>query len=160
MHLGAWPGGSWLPWRAAPLLLCSCSCLVSERLPQEWSYLSFHLFTCTMGFAPIKWTCTAFFRPRQLTDRAILAIRQTQEKKKVKSLACEVCFLVGPCTWEPGQGVPGCRGSAPFCCVLVLVWFLRDFRRNGPIFRFTFSPAQWASPQLNGPVQRSSDRDS
>ena len=82
MHLGAWPGGSWLPWRAAPLLLCSCSCLVSERLPQEWSYLSFHLFTCTMGFAPIKWTCTAFIRPRQLTDRAILAIRQTQEKKR------------------------------------------------------------------------------
>ena len=80
-----------------------------------------------MGFAPIKWTCTAFFRPRQLTDRAILANRQTQEKKS---------------------------------CVLVLVWFLRDFRRNGPIFRFTFSPAQWASPQLNGPVQRSSDRDS
>ena len=36
-----------------------------------------------MGFAPIKWTCTAFFRPRQLTDRAILASRQTQEKKKV-----------------------------------------------------------------------------
>ena len=35
-----------------------------------------------MGFAPIKWTCTAFFRPRQLTDRAILAIRQTQEKKR------------------------------------------------------------------------------
>ena len=82
MHLGAWPGGSWLPWRAAPLLLCSCSCLVFKRLPQEWSYLSFHLLTCTMGFAPIKWTCTAFFRPRQLTDRAILANRQTQEKKK------------------------------------------------------------------------------
>ena len=37
-----------------------------------------------MGFAPIKWTCTAFFRPRQLTDRAILAIRQTQEKKGCK----------------------------------------------------------------------------
>ena len=51
-------------------------------------------------------------------------------------------------------------GCAPFCCVLVFVWFLRDFHRNGPIFRFTFSPAQWASPQLNGPVQRSSDRDS
>ena len=82
MHLGAWPGGSWLPWRAAPLLLCSCSCLVFKRLPQEWSYLSFHLLTCTMGFAPIKWTCTAFFRPRQLTDRAILANRQTQEKKR------------------------------------------------------------------------------
>ena len=64
-----------------PFLLCSCSCLVFKRLPQEWSYLSFHLFTCTMGFAPIKWTCTAFFRPRQLTDRAILANRQPQEKK-------------------------------------------------------------------------------
>ena len=34
-----------------------------------------------MGSAPIKWTCTAFFWPRQLTDRAILAIRQTREKK-------------------------------------------------------------------------------
>ena len=87
MHLGAWPGGSWLPWRAAPLLLCSCSCLVSERLPQEWSYLLFHLFTCTMGFAPIKWTCTDFFRPRQLTDRAILAIRQTQEKNILQTLS-------------------------------------------------------------------------
>ena len=39
-----------------------------------------------MGFAPIKWTCTAFFRPRQLTDRAILANRQTQEKKKADVL--------------------------------------------------------------------------
>ena len=64
-----------------PSFLRSCSCLVFKRLPQEWSYLSFHLFTCTMGFAPIKWTCTALFRPRQLTDRAILANRQTQEKK-------------------------------------------------------------------------------
>ena len=64
-----------------PFLLCSCSCLVFKRLPQEWSYLSFHLFTCTMGFAPIKWTCTALFRPWQLTDRAILANRQPQEKK-------------------------------------------------------------------------------
>ena len=27
-----------------------------------------------MDFVPIKWTCTAFFWPRQLTDRAILAI--------------------------------------------------------------------------------------
>ena len=35
-----------------------------------------------MGFAPIKWTCTAFFWPRQLTDRAILAIRQTQDSEE------------------------------------------------------------------------------
>ena len=53
----------------------------SKILPLEWSCPSFHFFTCTMGFAPIKWTCTAFFWPRQLTDRAILARRQTQEKK-------------------------------------------------------------------------------
>ena len=53
---GAWPGGSWLPWRAAPFLLCCCFCLVLKRLPQEWSCPSF-----TMGSAPIKWTCTAFF---------------------------------------------------------------------------------------------------
>ena len=37
----------------------SSSCLVLKRLPQEWSCLSFHVFTCTMGSAPIKWTCTA-----------------------------------------------------------------------------------------------------
>ena len=27
------------------------------------------------------------------------------------------------------------------------------FGRNGPVLSFTFSPAQWALPQLNGPVQ-------
>ena len=43
-----------------------------------------------MGFAPIKWTCTAFFRPRQLTDRAILAKRQTQEKKSLRFLTVSV----------------------------------------------------------------------
>ena len=77
-----------------PFLLCSCSCLVFKRLPQEWSYLSFHLFTCTMGFAPIKWTCTALFRPWQLTDRAILANRQPQEKKIQVSLVGELERLI------------------------------------------------------------------
>ena len=52
--------------------------------------------------------------------------------------------------------VAGCA----LCCVVVLVWFVRDFRWNGPDLRFTFSPAQRASPQLNGPVQLFSDRDS
>ena len=47
-----------------------------------------------MGFAPIKWTFTAFFRPRQLTDRAILASRQTQEKKG-KGTAPGCAHLVG-----------------------------------------------------------------
>ena len=65
-----------------------------------------------------------------------------------------VVVILGPCTWEPGRGVPGCRGGLrPFCCFVVLVWFLRDFRRNGPVLLFTFSPAQWALPQLNEPVQ-------
>ena len=71
-----------------------------------------------------------------------------------------VVFLFGPCTWEPGRGVPGCRGGPRPLVVLVFGLIHRDFHWNGPIFRFTFSPAQWASPQLNGPVQLSSDRDS
>ena len=58
VHLEAWPEGSWLPWRAAPFLLFCCSCLVLKRLPQEWFCISFHVFTCTIGSAPIKWTCT------------------------------------------------------------------------------------------------------
>ena len=68
-----------------------------------------------------------------------------------RSLFCVVLLLLGPCTWKPGRGVPGCRGGpCPFC----FVCFGWDFCRNGPVFRFTFSPAQWAPPQLNGPVQR------
>ena len=43
---------------------------------------------------------------------------------------------------------------------VVFVWFLRDFLWNGPVLRFTLSPAQWAPPQLNGPVQHFSDQDS
>ena len=68
---------------------------------------------------------------------------------------CSLCLLLlGPCAWEPGRGVPGCRGGlCPFCCWFVCVCFSRDFCRNGPVRCFTFSPAQWAPPQLNGPVQ-------
>ena len=47
-----------------------------------------------MGFAPIKWTCTVFFRPRQLTDRAILANRQPQEKKEGVLLGCSLAGFV------------------------------------------------------------------
>ena len=34
-----------------------------------------------------------------------------------------VCFAVDPCNWEPGRGVPGCRGGPRpallllFCCL-------------------------------------------
>ena len=31
VHLGAWPGSSWLPWRAVPVLLF-CSSLLIKRL--------------------------------------------------------------------------------------------------------------------------------
>ena len=105
---------------------CVCSCLVFKRLPQEWSYLSFHLFTCTMGFAPIKWTCTALFRPRQLTDRAILANRQPQEKKRAVPFFAAVLFVFVFQETSVGMVLSDC---------------------------FTFSPAQWAPPQLNGHVQ-------
>ena len=78
----------------------------------------------------------------------------------VKSLVCFGCCFrpvhLGAwpgCSWLPWR-------AAPLCRVVVPVWFVRDFRRNGPVLRFTFSPAQWASPQLNGPVQHFSDRDS
>ena len=70
----------------------------------------------------------------------------------VKSLVCCGCDSrpVHLGAWPGGSWLPWLR---PFCCFVVLVWFLRDFRRNGPVLRFTFSPAQWAPPQLNGPVQ-------
>ena len=93
-----------------PFLLCSCSCLVFKRLPQEWSYLSFHLFTCTMGFAPIKWTCTALFRPRHLTDRAILANRQPQEKKNKPN--SKTTKGRGP-PRQPGTPRPGSQVHGP-----------------------------------------------
>ena len=38
----------------------------------------------------------------------------------LKSLVCFGCFF-GPCTWEPGRGVPGCRGGLrPFVVLLFL----------------------------------------
>ena len=68
-----------------------------------------------MGFAPIKWTCTAFFRPRQLTDRAILANRQTQEKKSLRAPG-----------WA-GWGEPGFRGgSCPGLVVFLLLAVIQD----------------------------------
>ena len=45
-------------------------------------------------------------------------------------------------SWLPWRAVP---------CLLFAI--LRDLSSNGPAFSFTFSPAQWALPQLNGPVQ-------
>ena len=112
-----------------PSFLCSCSCLVFKRLPQEWSYLSFHPFTCTMGFAPIKWTCTAFFRPRQLTDRAILAIRQTQEKKGSSVLRHSTSFLTDLSSFFPRH----CVKAQRHCLVvsLALVDCLTVLRNSG-----------------------------
>ena len=78
----------------------------------------------------------------------------------LKSLVCfGCCFRPVHLGALAGGFLVAVAGCAPLlrCCSC---WVLRDFRRNGPIFRFTFSPAQWASPQLNGPVQHFYDRDS
>ena len=79
----------------------------------------------------------------------------------VKSPVCFGCCFVS--ARAPGSLAGGflvaVAGCAPLSCCCSC-WFIRDFRRNGPVLRFTFSPAQWASPQLNGPVQLFSDRDS
>ena len=37
VHLGAWPGGSWLPWRAVPCLLFACS---NRRCCEAVSFLA------------------------------------------------------------------------------------------------------------------------
>ena len=62
-------------------------------------------------------------------------------------------FFRGSCNWEPGRGVPGCRsGLRPgFCCCLVCCFEISSaLVLTGCL---TFSPAKWALPQLNGPVQ-------
>ena len=62
---------------------------------------------------------------------------------------------VGPCTWEPGRGVPGYRGGP---CLLAICLFLLEETSVAMVLSgcFTFSPAQWAPRQLNGPVQLNS----
>ena len=101
----------------------------------------FHLHN---GLRPIKWTCTAFFRPRQLTDRAILAIRQTQEKKKRVEdwimLVWLVCsFAVSPGTWPGGAWVPGGPRPCFWFLLLLLVHdpnlFCHNFHQD--VSRFT-----------------------
>ena len=74
----------------------------------------------------------------------------------VKSLVFFWLFASWPVhlgAWPGGSWLPWRAAPVLWFCCFVLVWFLRDFSRNGPVFRFTFSPAQWAPPQLNGPVQ-------
>ena len=72
-----------------------CCCLfvsfireTSSLVGPEWI---FHLFTYTMGFAPIKGTCTVMYTEKeqeQFTDWTMMVERQSQEKKKfIVSLA-------------------------------------------------------------------------
>ena len=85
MQLGAWPGGSWLPWWAAPICVgCFWSVDVEVTSLILVLHASFHLLTCKMGFAPIKRTCIAksvFSYLGQFTDRTMMVDRQSQEKK-------------------------------------------------------------------------------
>ena len=41
VHLGAWPGGSWLPWRAVPVLLFCCLLLFDVEETSVEMVLSF-----------------------------------------------------------------------------------------------------------------------
>ena len=47
--------------RVAVSVVCSCWCLCM-RLLRNGPTCQFHLLTCTMGFAPIKRTCTIQIR--------------------------------------------------------------------------------------------------
>ena len=60
--------------------------------------------------------------------------------------------------WPGGSWLPW--RAAPLGCVFVLVWFMETSAGIFLFFVSPFSPAQWAPPQLNGPVQHFSDRDS
>ena len=59
----------------------------SSLLGPRWM---FHLLTCTMGFVPIKRTCTAlrvYFSLRQFTDRTMMVERQLQETNNSEDAA-------------------------------------------------------------------------
>ena len=123
VHLGAWPGADAVAKRYRPWP----KGFRADSLPWFDSPL-------VQGASRLRYTDKAQMQRPGHTGRKALATKKS--------------------TWEPGRGVPGCRGGLrPFCCVVVFVWFLRDFHRNGPVLRFTLSPAQWTPPQLNRPVQ-------
>ena len=40
----------------------------------------------------------------------------------LREVSCVVCSFLGSCNWEPGRGVPACRGRLrPGCCFVVLL---------------------------------------
>ena len=129
VHLGAWPGGSWLPWRAAPL---GCFAV----------WFDSYFFFVASAFRPV-WPGRCIWALSVYRSRLAPWTRGESNHGKLSALR------------------PLGHGRYRFATASALFGLIhRDFHWNGPIFRFTFSPAQWASPQLNGPVQLSSDRDS
>ena len=88
---------------------------------------------------------------------AVLLYVQTYlELSFLKSLAVAPLFVARA---TGSRGVPGCRsGLRPFSVALVFVCVCsRDFIVMVLLECFTFLPAQWALPQLNGPVQNRLD---
>ena len=81
-----------------------------------------------------------------MTDQVAWTTRQLSGKKKC--ILEQECGFLCPCL--PGRVILGCRGGP---CPVLLFSCLRDLGSNGPVFSFTFSPAQWALLQLNEPVQ-------
>ena len=72
-----------------------------------------------------------------------------------RSLLCVVLLLLGPCTWEPGRGVPGCRGGpCPFC----FACFGWNFCRNGPVLRLTLFTCTMGSALIKWTCTASSFR--
>ena len=89
-----------------------------------------------------------FYARQQCTFRRALFVLLLEVS--VFAVVCSWC----PCNWEPGRGVPGCRGGLrPASSLFVWVLLIETSSLIGPLLCFTFSPAKWASPQLNGPVQ-------
>ena len=129
VHLGAWLGGSWLPF------------FVASAFRPVWPG------RCDLSFICIPQSTRAL-------DQGGIEPRQAVSPKALRPWTIPLRYSVGS-----GGFLVAVAGCAPLlCCCSCLVH--RDFRWNGSIFRFTFSLAQWASSQLNGPVQHFSDRDS
>ena len=122
----------------------------------EWTFLLF----LSMGHYILPYWPKGARNKKNWWIRALFrALLCTLRRTKIClwSLFFVVVGFFGPCTWEPGRRVPSCRGGLRPFVVLLFLFGFRDFRRNGPFFRFTFS--QRASPQLNGPVQHFSGLD-